>query len=169
MKIVDLDGYAANPGDISWDGVKELGEFVFYDYSEEHQIIERAKDAEIVLVNKINMTREIIEQLPKLKYIGELATGYNNIDLQAAKDHGVIVTNIPAYSTDSVTQFVFARTPLRTCRQDAGYSRIGQHWCKGCMGRTHVRYGHFSLYEQKQQRPTRVDSQDHTGRTLSYR
>ncbi|WP_307766783.1 NAD(P)-dependent oxidoreductase [uncultured Prevotella sp.] len=108
MKIVDLDGYAANPGDISWDGVKELGEFVFYDYSEEHQIIERAKDAEIVLVNKINMTREIIEQLPKLKYIGELATGYNNIDLQAAKDHGVIVTNIPAYSTDSVTQFVFA-------------------------------------------------------------
>ena len=108
MKIVDLDGYAANPGDISWDGVKELGEFVFYDYSEEHQIIERAKDAEIVLVNKINMTREIIEQLPKLKYIGELATGYNNIDLQAAKDHGVIVTNIPAYSTDSVTQFAFA-------------------------------------------------------------
>ena len=108
MKIVDLDGYAANPGDISWDGVKELGEFAFYDHSEEHQIIERVKDAEIVLVNKINMTREIIEQLPKLKYIGELATGYNNIDLQAAKDHGVIVTNIPAYSTDSVTQFVFA-------------------------------------------------------------
>ncbi|GAB6975875.1 D-2-hydroxyacid dehydrogenase [Prevotella falsenii] len=108
MKIVDLDGYAANPGDISWDGVKELGEFVFYDNSEKHQIIERAKDAEIVLVNKINMTREIIEQLPKLKYIGELATGYNNIDLQAAKDHGIIVTNIPAYSTDSVTQFVFA-------------------------------------------------------------
>ena len=108
MKIVDLDGYAANPGDISWDGVKELGEFTFYDYSEDNQIIERAKDAEIVLVNKINMTREIIEQLPKLKYIGELATGYNNIDLQAAKEHGVIVTNIPAYSTDSVAQFVFA-------------------------------------------------------------
>ena len=108
MKIVDLDGYAANPGDISWDGVKELGEFTFYDYSEDNQIIERAKDAEIVLVNKINMTRQIIEQLPRLKYIGELATGYNNIDLQAAKEHGVVVTNIPAYSTDSVTQFVFA-------------------------------------------------------------
>ena len=81
MKIVDLDGYAANPGDISWDGVKELGEFTFYDYSEDNQIIERAKDAEIVLVNKINMTRQIIEQLPRLRYIGELATGYNNIDL----------------------------------------------------------------------------------------
>ena len=108
MKIVDLDGYAANPGDISWDGVKELGEFVLYDYTDDDQIIERAKDADIILVNKINMTREVIEKLPKLKYIGELATGFNNIDLQAAKEHRVIVTNIPAYSTDSVTQFVFA-------------------------------------------------------------
>ena len=92
---------------MGYSGERELGEFTFYDYSEDNQIIERAKDAEIVLVNKINMTREIIEQLPKLKYIGELATGYNNIDLQAAKEHGVIVTNIPAYSTDSVAQFVF--------------------------------------------------------------
>lgn len=108
MKIVDLDGYAANPGDISWEGVEALGEFVCYDYSNDDEIIERAKDAEMVLVNKINMTREVIEQLPKLKYIGELATGYNNIDLVAAKEHGVVVTNIPAYSTDSVAQFVFA-------------------------------------------------------------
>lgn len=73
MKIVDLDGYAANPGDISWDGVKELGEFVLYDYTDDDQIIERAKDADIILLNKINMTREVIEKLPKLKYIGELA------------------------------------------------------------------------------------------------
>ena len=108
MKIVDLDGYAANPGDISWDGVSQLGKFICYDYSNDNEVIERAKDADIVLVNKINMTREIIEKLPKLKYIGELATGYNNIDLQAAKEHGIIVSNIPAYSTDSVAQFVFA-------------------------------------------------------------
>ena len=67
MKIVDLDGYAANPGDISWDGVKELGEFTFYDYSEDNQIIERAKDAEIVLVNKINMTREINRTVAQIK------------------------------------------------------------------------------------------------------
>ena len=108
MKIVDLDGYAANPGDISWDGVSQLGKFICYDYSNDNEVIERAKDADIVLVNKIHMTSEIIEKLPKLKYIGELATGYNNIDLQAAKEHGIIVSNIPAYSTDSVAQFVFA-------------------------------------------------------------
>lgn len=108
MKIVDLDGYAANPGDISWEEVEALGEFKLYDFSSEDEIIERAKDAEILLINKINITREIISQLPKLKYIGELATGYNNIDTVAAREKGIIVTNIPAYSTDSVAQSVFA-------------------------------------------------------------
>ncbi|MDD7273579.1 MAG: D-2-hydroxyacid dehydrogenase [Prevotella sp.] len=108
MKIVDLDGYAANPGDISWEAVEALGEFVLYDFSTEEEVVERAKDADIILVNKINITKEIIDQLPKLKYIGELATGYNNIDIKAAAERGIIVTNIPAYSTDSVAQAVFA-------------------------------------------------------------
>nr|WP_308535243.1 D-2-hydroxyacid dehydrogenase [uncultured Prevotella sp.] len=108
MKIVDLDGFAANPGDISWDAFKQLGDFVVYDNSNKEQVIERAKDADILLVNKIEITEDIIEQLPKLKYIGELATGYNNIDISAARNKGIIVTNIPAYSTDSVAQMVFA-------------------------------------------------------------
>ena len=108
MKIVDLDGYAANPGDLSWEAFEQLGDLVVYDNTSQEQIIERAKDAEILLVNKIELNKDIISQLPKLKYIGELATGFNNIDIAAAKEKGIVVTNIPAYSTDSVAQFVFA-------------------------------------------------------------
>ena len=81
MKIVDLDGYAANPGDLSWEAFEQLGDLVVYDNTSPEQIIERAKDAEILLVNKIELNKDIISQLPKLKYIGELATGFNNIDI----------------------------------------------------------------------------------------
>lgn len=108
MKIVELDGYAANPGDLSYDGIKELGELVVYPRTAPEEVVERAKDADIVLINKVNMTAEVIAQLPNLKYIGVLATGYNVVDLAAAKEHGVVVTNIPAYSTDSVAQMTFA-------------------------------------------------------------
>lgn len=108
MKIVDLDGYAANPGDLSWEAFEQLGDLIVYNNTSQEQIIERAKDAEILLVNKIELNKDIISQLPKLKYIGELATGFNNIDIAAAKEKGIVVTNIPAYSTDSVAQFVFA-------------------------------------------------------------
>ncbi len=108
MKIVVLDGYAANPGDLSWEGLKQLGDLTVYDRTPKELVVERAQDAEAVLVNKVSLTRDLILQLPKLKYIGELATGYNNIDLATARERGIIVTNIPAYSTESVAQHVLA-------------------------------------------------------------
>lgn len=108
MKIVDLDSYCVNPGDLSWDGIEKLGELTLYDRTKPEQVVERAKDADAILINKINVTREVIESLPRLRYIGEMATGYNNIDLKAASERGIVVTNIPAYSTDSVAQMVFA-------------------------------------------------------------
>ena len=97
--IVVLDGYSANPGDLSWEPLKEFGTLTVYDRTKPEDVIERAKDAEILLINKINMTDEVISSLPKLKYIGILATGYNNIDTESAHKHGVVVCNIPSYST----------------------------------------------------------------------
>ena len=108
MKIVILDGYGANPGDLSWDGLKEVGELTVYDRTKPEDTVSRAADADIVLTNKVILGRREIEQLPQLKYIGVLATCYNIIDTEAAKAHGVVVTNIPAYSTNSVAQMVFA-------------------------------------------------------------
>lgn len=131
MKIVELDAYAANPGDLSWDGLKELGEFVLYERTKPEDIVSRAKDADAILINKVRITDEILAQLPKLKYIGELATGYNNIDIKAASKRGITVCNIPAYSTDSVAQMTFAHI-LNITNQVAHYadeSRSG-HWSK---------------------------------------
>ncbi|MDE5710014.1 MAG: D-2-hydroxyacid dehydrogenase, partial [Bacteroides sp.] len=108
MKIVVLDGYAANPGDLCWDELKALGECTVYDRTAPAEVLERSAGAEILLTNKTVITAEHIAALPELKYIGVLATGYNIVDVIAAKEHGVIVTNIPAYSTDSVAQMVFA-------------------------------------------------------------
>ena len=108
MKIVILDGYAANPGDLSWKPLEEFGELTVYDRTKPEETIGRAKDAEIILTNKVPFKRLEIEQLPKLKYIGVLATGYNIVDVEAAHEHGIIVTNVPAYSTESVAQMVFA-------------------------------------------------------------
>lgn len=108
MKIVELDGYAANPGDLSYSEIEELGEFVVYPRTKPEEVVDRAKDADIVLVNKVIMTADVIARLPKLKYIGVLATGYNVVDIEAAKKRGIIVTNIPAYSTNSVAQMTFA-------------------------------------------------------------
>ena len=108
MKIVELDGYAANPGDLSWEPLRELGKLVVYDRTAPADVVERAKDADMVLINKIMMTEEVMQQLPRLKYIGVLATGYNVVDIEAASRHGIVVTNIPAYSTDSVAQTTFA-------------------------------------------------------------
>lgn len=108
MKIVVLDGYAANPGDLSWDELKDLGECSIYDRTVPEDVLQRAEDAEILLTNKVVITARHIAALPKLKYIGVLATGYNVVDIAAAQEHGIIVTNIPAYSTDSVAQLVFA-------------------------------------------------------------
>lgn len=108
MKIVALDGYAANPGDLSWDELKALGECTIYERTSPEEVLERAAGAEILLTNKVVLNAETIVALPELKYIGVLATGYNIVDVTAAKERGIIVTNIPAYSTASVAQMVFA-------------------------------------------------------------
>ena len=108
MKITILDGHALNPGDVSWDIFKQFGDLTIYDRTSDSQIIERIGDSEIVFLNKVNITEAIFSACPNLKYIGVLATGYNVIDTEAAKRHNVIVTNIPAYSTDAVAQHVFA-------------------------------------------------------------
>lgn len=108
MNIVELDGYAANPGDLSWEPLKAFGQLTVYPRTAPDEIVERAKGADAVLVNKVNMTDEIMAQLPRLKYIGVLATGYNVVDIDAAHRRGIVVTNIPAYSTDSVVQMTFA-------------------------------------------------------------
>lgn len=121
MKIVVLDGYAANPGDLSWDGMKALGECVIYERTSPEQILERAAGAEVVLTNKVVITAEHIAALPDLKYIGVLATGYNIVDVEAARSRGIVVTNIPAYSTDSVAQMVFAHI-LNICLQVQHYT-----------------------------------------------
>lgn len=108
MKIVVLDGYTLNPGDLSWDELKAIGEVEIYDRTAGDQIISRARDAEIVLTNKTVLMAPEIEKLPKLRYIGVLATGFNVVDIDTAKKRGIIVTNVPAYSTMSVAQHVFA-------------------------------------------------------------
>lgn len=108
MKIVVLDGYAANPGDLSWDMLKTLGECTIYDRTSPNEVKERAYDAEAILTNKVILKDEQLAQLPNLKYIGVLATGYNTVDIESAKKRGIIVTNIPSYSTPSVAQMVFA-------------------------------------------------------------
>ncbi|OPH56605.1 glycerate dehydrogenase [Paenibacillus ferrarius] len=108
MNIVVLDGYTLNPGDLDWDGLHALGEVTLHDRTAESQIAGRAAHAQIVLTNKTPITAETIKQLPHLRYIGVLATGYNIVDVQAAKENGVVVTNVPAYSTHSVAQLVFA-------------------------------------------------------------
>lgn len=108
MKIVILDGYTANPGDLSWEQLKELGELTVYDRTKVHETVARAADADIILTNKVVLGQAEISQLPRLKYIGVLATGYNVIDIKAAHERGITVTNVPAYSTESVAQMVFS-------------------------------------------------------------
>ena len=108
MKIVVLDGYGLNPGDLSWDAVSQLGELTVYNRTSSEEVIERSAGAEAILTNKTVITAEIMEALPDLKYIGVLATGYNVVNIDAAREKGIVVTNIPAYSTPSVAQMVFA-------------------------------------------------------------
>lgn len=108
MKIVVLDGYTLNPGDISWEGFEALGEFTCHDRTPSGEIIPRIGDADIAITNKTPISRETMAACPNLKYIGVLATGYNIVDTAAAKDKGIVVTNIPTYGTTAVAQFVFA-------------------------------------------------------------
>jgi glycerate dehydrogenase len=108
MKIVVIEGYSLNPGDLSWSGLEALGELTVYDRSRQDQIVERCKDAEIVFTNKEPLGRNILEQLPNVKFIGVLATGYNCVDVAAARDLGIVVSNVPGYGTNSVVQLSFA-------------------------------------------------------------
>lgn len=108
MKIVVLDAYTGNPGDLSWESLESLGEVTIYDRTAPEDVVRRATGAEAVLVNKVRITRRVMESLPELRYVGVLATGYNVVDLEAASERGIVVTNVPAYGSMSVAQMVFA-------------------------------------------------------------
>ena len=120
MKIVVLDGHAVNPGDLSWDFLKAYGEVTVYDFTAQEQVIDRIRDAEIILINKIIVDTAVLDACPKLKLVCVLATGYNVVDCTACRQRGIVVTNVPAYSTVSVTQFTFALL-LELC------NRVGLH------------------------------------------
>ena len=108
MKIVILDGYTVNPGDLSWDQMKQFGELTVYDRTPPELLISRINDAEIVFTNKCLLTKEVLSACPQVKWIGILATGFNNVDLEYTRERGIYVTNIPAYSTNSVVQLTFS-------------------------------------------------------------
>ena len=119
MKIVVLDGYGLNPGDLSWKGMEALGELVVYDRTSPSEVMERSANAKVLITNKTVITAEHMAALPQLKYIGVLATGYNVVDIDEARHRGIVVTNIPAYSTASVAQMVFAH--VLNITQRVGY------------------------------------------------
>lgn len=116
MKIVVLDGYGVNPGDLSWETLEALGEVEVYTRTAPEDVIDRCFNAEIILTNKVVLNKQILVSLPRLKYIGVLATGYNVVDVDTASDLDIFVTNIPAYSTDSVVQMTFAHILTMTNR-----------------------------------------------------
>lgn len=132
MNIVILDGHAANPGDLSWKPMEKLGNLTVYPRTPAREVVARAKDADMILVNKVKVTREVIDALPRLKYIGVLATGYNTVDTDCAHERGIVVANIPAYSTDSVVQMTFAHI-LNITNQVGHYADGVRHeeWSRG--------------------------------------
>lgn len=131
MKIVVLDGYASNPNDIGWEALFSLGDVTVYDRTPAHKLLERIGDAEVLLVNKINLGEEVFSACPNLKYVGLLSTGYNIVDLQAANLHGITVSNVPAYSTPSVTQHTFSLI-LELCMHTGAHSATVHQgkWCR---------------------------------------
>jgi len=109
MKIVILDGFTLNPGDLSWQPIQNLGECKIYERTQVNEVLARCSDAQIIFTNKVILDANILAQLPHLKYIGVTATGFNVVDTIAAKKQGIVVTNTPAYGSDSVAQFVFSQ------------------------------------------------------------
>lgn len=107
-RIVVLDGYTLNPGDLSWDGLRTLGDLTVYEHTPEDEVVRRAGDADVLFTNKTPLTAAMLEKLDRLRYIGVLATGYNVVDIKTATGRGIVVTNIPTYGTRSVAQMVFA-------------------------------------------------------------
>ena len=136
MKIVVLDGYTENPGDLSWEGLEKLGDLTVYDRTPADQIAERIGDADAVYTNKTPISEETIKACPSMKFIGVLATGYNVIDVEAAKKAGIVVSNIPTYGTDAVAQYAIALL-LELCHHvgehsdcvKAGEWTHNQDWC----------------------------------------
>lgn len=120
MKIVVLDGYTLNPGDISWEGLEALGEVTVYDRTSSEEVAERIGDAEIIYTNKTKVTRETLDSCKNIRFIGVLATGYNIVDTEAAKEKGIAVANIPTYGTKAVSQFAIALL-LELCHH------VGEH------------------------------------------
>ena len=120
MKITILDGAVENPGDLSWEALAALGDLTVYDYTASEEILSRIGDAPIILTNKTPITRQTMDECPNLRYIGVLATGFNVIDVAAAKEKGIVVANVPSYGTQAVAQFVMAQL-LEICH------RIGHH------------------------------------------
>jgi glycerate dehydrogenase len=108
MRIVFLDAYTSNHGDLDWAGLEQLGELLIYDRTESEKVVERAKEADILIVNKVVLTEAVLSSLPNLKYVCVAATGFNNVDLVAARKYGIPVSNVVGYSTQSVAQLVFA-------------------------------------------------------------
>ena len=126
MKIVVLDGYCLNPGDLSWEDMGSLGDLHVYDRTSPSELLERAEGAEVLITNKTLISDKDMDVLPDLKYIGVLATGYNVVDVEAAKQKGIVVTNIPAYSTRSVAQMVFAHI-LNITQRVEHYACLNRH------------------------------------------
>ena len=132
MKIVILDGYTENPGDLSWEALEALGDVTVYEHTPENCILERIGDAPVVLTNKTPITAETIAKKPQMRYIGVLATGYNVVDVKAAKEHGIVVTNVPTYGTQAVAQYVFALL-LEVCHHVGHHNNAVQQgrWTSG--------------------------------------
>ncbi|MBM4761332.1 D-2-hydroxyacid dehydrogenase [Bacillus sp. B15-48] len=122
MKIVVLDGYTLNPGDLSWQDLEKIATCEIYDRTPPSEVINRIGDADIVITNKTPLTDEIFDACPSIRYIGVLATGYNVVDVEAAKKRNIAVTNIPMYGTDSVAQFTFALL-LEVCHHVAAHDK----------------------------------------------
>lgn len=130
MKMVVLDGYTLCPGDLSMDALRELGEVAFYDRTPPEEVAARIGDAPVVLTNKARITREVMEACPQLRYIGVLATGYNVVDIAAAKERGIVVTNVPAYSTQAVAQHTMALLLASMSRVSEYNARVKRgDWC----------------------------------------
>ncbi|MEO2239049.1 D-2-hydroxyacid dehydrogenase [Dorea sp. YH-dor226] len=121
MKIVVLDGYTLNPGDISWEGMEAYGDVTVYDRTKAEDVVERIGDAEVVYTNKTPITKETLDACPSVKFIGVLATGYNIVDIEAAKEKGIPVSNIPTYGTAAVSQFAIALL-LELCHHIGAHS-----------------------------------------------
>ena len=146
MKAVVLDGFTLTAGDLSWIDLQKLCDVVIYDSTDADKVIERAKDAEIILTNKVVLKAPQFDALPKCKYIGVLATGYNVVDVEEAKKRGIVVTNIPSYSSDSVSQLVFAFIlNFATHVQEHNEEVHNGKWCNS----RHFCYHSFPLQEIK--------------------